>query len=259
MRERHGLEARSLELSWGRRRVLSYLDVSFSTGGLCAVLGANGSGKSTLLKALGGLISPSGGQVLLDSRPILSIPRFQRARKMAWLSQGFQADWPFSVREFVCQGRFPHTGSFRPLSAKDRTLVDQALERCDLLALGSRAITELSGGELQRTCIARALAQEARILLLDEPLSQLDIGHQKDILALLESLAVEGHTIIMALHDLNLALAHCDRALVLAKGQLLRDGEPERVIDEDLIREAWGTEVFMASDPRRQGKRFILW
>lgn len=253
------LEARNVSLSWGKTPVLEGVSAVFEAGTLCALLGANGSGKSTLLRALAGLSSPSKGELLLDGVKLAGLSDRLRARRIAWLPQTIPSDWPFTVYDIASQGRFPHLGAFRPLSAQDRRIVEAALARCDLLELSGRSVTTLSGGERQRAYIARALVQEADILLLDEPLSQLDMAHQKEILLLLQGLRDEGHCIIMALHDVNLALGYCDRVIVLAEGAVRGDGTADAVLTPELVHRAWGLEVLRIRDPRESGREIIVW
>ncbi len=253
------LEAGAISLAWGTRMVLEGFSARFGSASLCAVLGANGSGKSTLLRALAGLSEPCAGEVRLDGKILSRMPARERARHIAWLPQNIPADWPFTVHDIASQGRFPHSGAFRPLSHQDQAVVEAALARCDLADLAQRPVTELSGGERQRAWIARALAQEADILLLDEPLSQLDMAHQKEIMELLAGLRNEGRRIVMALHDVNLALAYCDRAIVLSKGCSCGDGDPAQLLMPPLVRDAWGLDVARIPDPIRPGRDIIVW
>lgn len=258
------IEARELSLVRGGRRVLEGLSSTFPSASLTAVLGPNGSGKSSLLRALAGLLEPASGGVFLGDRPLEALSRRERSRSIAWLPQSLAAEWPFTLGEFVAQGRFPWLGAFRPLADYDRSVIAAALSRCDLSSLEGRVITELSGGELQRAFIARALAQEASLLLLDEPLSQLDLAHQREILCLLSDLACEGRTIIIALHDLNLALTRCPRSIVLSAGHLVAQGASGTILTGELVSEVWGLDAARVRFPfdlagEGVGREFLVW
>ena len=253
------IEALEMQLAWGRGSVLECPYFTCSKPELIAILGPNGSGKSSLLRSFAGLFRPKCGNINLNNQNIYKLSAKELARNVAWLPQQIKAEWPFTVWDFVMQGRYPHIGSFKPISPKDKNVVRHALSRAGLLALANRKITELSGGELQRVYIARALAQEAGLLLLDEPLSQLDIGYQQEVLALLRELVDQGHCIIMAVHDINIALAHAERVLVLHEKKIQADGLAKQVLEPGLIKQVWNLDVQKIKNPHHTGQEAFFW
>lgn len=206
---------------------LEALDLSLGPGQLVAVLGPNGAGKSTLLQALAGLL-PFHGRVQWQGEDLGSIPFLDRGRRLAWLAQDTHVDFAFPVEQVVTQGRYAH-GEDQP-----NGVVEGLLARLDLQHLARRPVTRLSGGERQRVFLARALATEAPIQLWDEPLAQLDVRHALEVLALAKSLAQDGRTVLMTVHDLRLAL-RMDRVLLLDRGRLKAQGAPEAVLTEAMI------------------------
>lgn len=230
------LSCNHLTVLYGRRKALDGFSLSMKKGEIRALIGPNGSGKSTALHALAGLIAPSGGQAEIEGVAVASMSRRAIARKLAFLPQQPTAPDEMTVAQLVRQGRFPHVGLFRSYDRKDEGAIEWALESTGLAALADRTLQELSGGERQRAWISAALAQEAGILLLDEPTSFLDIGYQVEVLDLLHRLSRErGVTILMAIHDINQAIAVSDRISLLAKGELRFDGEPEALAKTGLI------------------------
>lgn len=207
-------------------------DLSFTlpTGCLAAVVGPNGAGKSTLLQALGGLI-PFHGEVAWQGETLSKIPALDRGKRLAWVPQELRAEFGFTVREVVAMGRFAH--------GDDDHGVEEVLARMDLAALAQRPLTRLSGGERQRAFLARALATQAPLQLWDEPLSQLDVRHQLELLTLSTALSREGGTVLLSVHDLR--VAHCmDQVLMLDRGRLVAFGAPEAVLTPERIREVFG-------------------
>jgi iron complex transport system ATP-binding protein len=209
-----------------------FRDVSFAVGAgeLVALCGPNGAGKSTLLRLLLGLHAPAAGQVHLGGVPVGALPRREIARRVALLPQESPLDLPLTVREVVGLGRLPHLGRFQPEGPADVLAVDRALDATDTADLADRPVTELSGGERHRVHLARALAQEAPVLLLDEPVAGLDLVHQLRALDRLRAVVDEGRAAIVALHDLSLAARRCDRMLLLAAGTLQADAPPVEVL-----------------------------
>jgi len=215
-----------------------------------ALLGPNGAGKTTLLRTLARLLSPRGGSVYLEGQSLWS-------RGRAWAHQGVSlassedaGGSTLSVEEVVRLGRAAHRGWWRPMSAPDFQVIDQALDRTGLTSLRQRPISELSAGEWQRVILARALAQEPTLLLLDEPTAHLDLKYQVEILNLVESLAhEEGLTVILSLHDLNQASAWADRIALVADGALLAIGEPADVLTPEWLERAYHCPVFVQPHP----------
>lgn len=221
------LAAEGLQVQLGRRRVLQGIDVALA-GGWTALVGPNGAGKSTLLRALAGLQPPAAGRVRLDGHDVRTLKPAQRARRLAWLAQQGDVSGELSVRETVELGRIAHLGLMGTPGAADREIVDQAMALTECSAWAARRLHELSGGERQRVLLARVLATQAPLLLLDEPTSHLDAPHQVALARLLRRLAHDEQpprAVLSVLHDLPIALL-ADRLLVLAEGRLVADGAP---------------------------------
>ncbi|HEX3051682.1 MAG TPA: heme ABC transporter ATP-binding protein [Aggregatilineaceae bacterium] len=227
-------------------------DVSFavSSGELVGLIGPNGAGKSTLLKVVSGLWSGGKGDVLLDGKPLARYSPRHIAQVIAHVPQITALDFPFAVKEIVLMGRNPHLSRFQLETEHDRQIVNSTMRRTQTHQLADRLIGTLSGGERQRVLIARALAQEPRLLLLDEPTANLDIQHQIGILGLVRDLIQEdGLGAVAAVHDLELAARFCDRLVLLHEGAVIADGSPEQVLNPDAIRAAYGVEVRSYIDP----------
>jgi len=237
-------------VTFGYRAAPVLRDVSFAIGAgeLVALCGPNGAGKSTLLRLLLGLHAPSSGQVALAGVPLASLSRRQIARHAALLPQDAPADVPLSVREAVSLGRLPHLGRLQPETGADVDAVARALAATDTTELAERPINELSGGERHRVHLARALAQEAPLLLLDEPIAGLDLAHQLQALDLLRATVDRGHAAVVALHDLSLAGRRCDRVLLLAGGALRADAPPAQVLTPELIARHFGVRADVRLD-----------
>jgi iron complex transport system ATP-binding protein len=235
------LLAKDLRVSYGSRVVLSQVSLSVAQGQIVALVGPNGAGKTTLLKALARLIAPTSGSVHGPATP-----------KSAYLAQAEEAPLDWSARAVVELGRLPYVGFWRALSALDRLAVDSAMRRTETLPFADRALGALSGGERQRVMLARALAQEPSLLLLDEPTSHLDVRHQAELLRTLRSEAERGVSSVVVLHDLTLA-GHADRCVLLSDGAVLADDTPGAVLRADLLSTVYGTalEVVQAESGRR--------
>jgi iron complex transport system ATP-binding protein len=236
------------------RTVLRGIDLAISEGEQVALLGPNGSGKSTLLRVVSGVLSPAAGRVELFGRAIDSWERGELARWVTVLPQGMELPQGFRVSEVVALGRIPHARSWFATSADDEAAVARALVDADVAELADRAVHELSGGERQRVLVALALAQEPRILLLDEPTAHLDVAHQLALIQLLERLrATRGLTVLAVLHDLNLAARFADRAVILHEGRLMPAEGAGGRFDLRRLRDAFGVRIAeaMTSDGRR--------
>ena len=246
----HALAAQNLYVGYLERAVIERLSLDIVKGQITALVGPNGSGKSTLLKAMARLLKPSAGTVLLDGKAIHSLSTAQVAQQMAILPQGPSAPHGLTVRELVEQGRFPHVGALRMLRQQDHEAIQQALELTNMTDFVHRPLDSLSGGERQRAWIALTLAQATPVLLLDEPTTFLDIGHQLEVLELVQQLNRErGMTIILVLHDLNQAARYADRMVVLNRGVIVADGAPRDVLTAPLLAEVFGVQVNIVTDP----------
>lgn len=217
------ISAEALVVERGGRRVVDGVTLCLQAGESVAIVGPNGAGKSSLLAALAGLLPVAGGRVALDGRPLAAWPARERARRLAWLSQQGEADGALTARDVVRLGRLPHHGLFGAPTAADEAAVDAAMAETECAALAGRALHALSGGERQRVLLARALAVQAPVLLLDEPTTHLDAPHQRALLRSLVARARAGTAVAAVLHDLTLALA-ADRLVVLAGGRVHADG-----------------------------------
>ena len=230
------------------RTILSEVSVAFEAGKFYGIVGPNGSGKTTLLRLLLQLLLPDSGSVLLDEDALSRMKEKTRAKKLAFVPQMFHVDYSFSVRELVAMGRYPYLESLQKPTVEDMDIVEQALEQTDLLSFAEREVDSLSGGELQRVIIARALAQDTSFILLDEPLSHLDLYNQLEILRLLSRICKEqGKTVICVIHDLNLALRFCEQIVLLHKGHIFAQGCTDVVLSEENLR-----EVFRVEGKRRE-------
>ena len=222
---------------------LAGVTLAVGRGGWTTLIGPNGAGKSTLLRAVAGLV-PHRGAVAVDGRDLRSAPARARARLLASVPQSPLLPPDMTVGEYVLLGRTPHVGTFSRESRHDRLAAALALARLDLGGYEARRLETLSGGEKQRAVVARALAQDARIVLLDEPMAALDIGHQQQALELLDGLRAEsGLTLVAAMHDLTLAAQYADRMLLLDHGRLAADGIPGDVVTEDAIARHYGAAI----------------
>lgn len=219
-------------------------DISFAVqpGEWIALIGPNGAGKSTLLRAASGLL-PFDGQILLKGRPVGDWSARERAREVALVRQHAEPTAAFTAAETVALGRAPHVGWLSALHAADREAVANALDAMDLTDLAHRPVTQLSGGEQQRVLLAQALAQDAQLLLLDEPTAHLDVRHQLDLLSRSKALAKAGRTVIAAVHDLEMAARFADRLLVLDRGRLVANASPAEVLTPDLVRDVFSVDA----------------
>ncbi len=237
------LDCSKLSIRYGRREALSDFALTLAPGEIRALIGPNGSGKSTALQAMAGLLKPDTGAVMLDGRPIGAMTRRTIARKLAFLPQQPIAPDEMTVAQLARQGRFAHVGLFAGYGERDEAAIGWALEATGLSGFADRHLRELSGGERQRAWISAALAQEARVLLLDEPTSFLDIGYQIEILDLVHRLSREKNVaIVMAIHDLNQAMSICDRISLLENGRLMFDGGPRDLARSGLIEKVFRVE-----------------
>jgi iron complex transport system ATP-binding protein len=237
-----GLSVRDLVVVRGRRTILADVNLAAAGGQVTALAGPNGAGKSTLLAAVAGLL-PYRGDLRLDGASLSNLTREERARTVAYVPQRSRLDARLSATEVVALGRFAHRRPFGALGRRDRDVVDAAMESCAIEHLGGRAFTELSGGEQRRVLLARALATEARVLLLDEPTSSLDLAHVLSSNALLRSLRGSGCCVLVVLHDLDEVRRVADRVVLLAEGRVAASGRTDEVVAKRPVREVFGVDL----------------
>ena len=249
----------------GRLWTLDHLSFQVDVGEVLGIVGPNGSGKSSLLKVLSGLLSIGEGDVRLGGLSLGKRSQTDIARLLAVVPQEYAQVFPFTVAETVLMGRFPHrTARWWSMGIGDETANDlacahQAMVDTDVLSLADRLVSDLSGGERQRVMIARALAQEPKVLLLDEPTAFLDINHQIEICSLVSRLKTErGLTVVLVSHDLNIASQYCDRVLMLKEGRLYRIGPPEETICRDVLRMVYGCDVVVDAHPQTGRPRVTM-
>lgn len=244
------LAATDLSFSYGEKPVLKGISLAVRPGEMVAVLGRNGCGKSTLLRLLAGGLEPLSGSIVLDGKDLASYSRRTAARLLAVASQELTIPFALSVRAIVDLGRTPYTRFLVSSSPEDLRAVDEALTATDLKALADRLFMHISGGEQQRAALAMALAQEPRVLLLDEPTVHLDIAHQMSVLTLVKRLCVEQRlAVLTAMHDINLTCLYADRLIVLAGGEILAEGTPHEVVTPEIIKRAFGARVAITRHP----------
>jgi iron complex transport system ATP-binding protein len=245
------LRTQDLSLAYDQAVVVESLSLEVPEGKVSALIGANGSGKSTVLKAMARVMKPQGGAAYLDGKAIHIQPTRQVAQQLAILPQSPEAPDGLTVRELVSYGRFPYQSGFGTLHNEDKRMVSWALAVTGMAPLAKRPVGELSGGQRQRAWIAMALAQDTKILLLDEPTTFLDMAYQLEVLHLLRDLnRKEGRTIVMVVHDLNHASRFADHIFAIKDGMLVAQGTPREVITSDIIRRVFDVEADIIPDPR---------
>jgi iron complex transport system ATP-binding protein len=237
----------------GERRVLDGASLALDFGEVLVLAGRNGAGKTTLLRIATGLAAPSAGRVMLAGRALAELTRAEVARAVALVPQDTHVPFPFSAFEIVLMGRAPHLGAFGFESRADRGIATACMERLGIAALAARGIDELSGGERQLVTIARALAQEPRVLLLDEPTAHLDLAHRLALEALLRDLAREDKAALLVSHDLAGAARVADRIALLAGGRVLASGTPREVLSAERMRAAFGVEATLVETSEGPG------
>lgn len=250
MTKAHELVVEQLSAGYGDKTIVKDLSINIAPGKITSIVGANACGKSTLLRTISRLLTPSSGQVLLDGKSVHQSPTRTLARTLGLLPQSPIAPEGITVGDLVSRGRHPHHGLMSRWTSKDDEAVSNALEVTKLTDLIDREVDELSGGQRQRVWIAMALAQETDILLLDEPTTFLDVTHQVEVLDLLVDLNLQrGITIVMVLHDLNLAARYSDYLLAMINGQVHAHGEPSSVLTNDTIHMVFGLNNHIIIDP----------
>ncbi len=244
------LEMQNVSLGYNGKLVIEDINLQVLPGEIVGLIGPNGSGKSTIIKALSGILSPYSGKVFLDGKDITKISRRELCRLVGVVPQMPLLPSAFTAFEIVLMGRNPHLGLFQYEGPKEMALSWQAMEKTATQTFAERRIGELSSGEIQGVLIARVLAQETKVILLDEPTANLDIGRQVEILDLIKNLCLENNlTVAIALHDLNLASQYCDRLILINNGQVHAQGTPREVINSKNIKEVYGAEGCVYTHP----------
>ena len=243
------LAARGVTVGYGGRVVIDDLDVSIPPGVITTIIGPNGCGKSTLLRTLSRLLKPSKGTVVLDGEDIVRLKTKDVAKKLGLLPQAPVAPEGLTVADLVATGRHPHQSWLRQWSSDDASVVERALAMTGVSDLAERPVDSLSGGQRQRVWISMTLAQGTDLLLLDEPTTYLDLAHAIDVLDLVDDLHESGCTVVMVLHDLNLATRYSDNLVVMREGSILAQGHPRDVVTADLLHEAFGLRAKVIDDP----------
>jgi len=250
------LEASSISVSRGGHDVLHDVDLRLAGGEALALVGPNAAGKSTLVRTLAGLLRPSRGLVRLEGRDLSAWPRAAVARRVALVAPDDEGPGALTVKDRVALGRYPHRGPFRPLTREDEDAVRHALEATGIGGLAHRPLETLSAGERQLAALARGLAQEPRVLLLDEPASHLDIGHQLQLFRVLDEVRARGVAVLAVVHDLQRAALWAERLVLLAQGRVIADGDPATVLLGDAAAEAFGVAIRGHAVPGVAGRVF---
>jgi iron complex transport system ATP-binding protein len=253
------ISAENINFSYALKPVMEGVSFAVDEAQIVAIIGPNGSGKTTLLKIINGTLFPDSGQMLIDGKDTLRWSRQDIARKVAIVPQETAVIFPFYAEEIVLMGRFPHLSNYRFEDKKDYRIVHEAMEKTDTLAFAARRFDELSAGERQRVLIARALAQEPKVLLLDESTVFLDLKHQAQFLALLRQLnTAQQLTVIFVTHDINLAAQHADRIILLYSGKIYAIGKPAEVITAANIKEVYDVDSLIDQNPQNGLPRMTL-
>jgi iron complex transport system ATP-binding protein len=244
------LSAHNLTLAYDNACIIEDMRLTIPDGKITALVGPNGCGKSTLLRGISRLLKPRKGNVLLESQDIWKLPTKELAKRLGILPQGPVAPEGLTVHELVAQGRYPHQTWLQQWSPEDERITREALEITNITEFADRPVDTLSGGQRQRAWIAMTLAQDSEIILLDEPTTFLDLAFQIEVLDLLHTLNIErGKTIVMVLHDLNHACRYADYLIAVRSGQINAQGEPSKVVTENLVREVFGIDCIIIPDP----------
>lgn len=252
------LQVRDIRFSYVEP-VLKGLSFEVGAGKMLAVLGPNGSGKSTLLKTIVGILSPSSGSLLIDGRDLAGVSRRERARLIGYVAQESAVRFPLSSMEFVLQGRFAQGRLIGFESDEDVREAERAMDLTETTPLASRILSELSGGERQRVMLARALASRPKLLVLDEPVANLDISHQVKMLDLVSRLVTDdAMSAVVVTHELNLAAEFATEVLLLKAGEVVAFGEPAEVLNEELLRTVFETDLLVDVNPMSRAPRITL-
>ena len=244
------IKIRNLTVGYFRKEVIENLSVDFEQGEFIALLGPNGAGKSTLLKSIIGFLIPEKGEVLIKNKSVSNWNKNELARNISFIPQDFKLQFDYLVEDLVLMGRFPYLGYWQSYAQKDKEITQNVLKQLDLFKLRKKQFSQLSGGERKRVTIARALAQETDILLMDEAFANLDINHQLEIMQLLSEINLkQKKLIILVSHNINLASEYCQRILMMKHGKLIADGNPEEIITTENLKKLYKTNLKIIPNP----------
>lgn len=244
------IEIENVSFSYIEDLVVKDVSGSVSDGEFVGIIGPNGAGKSTLLKLMDGILQPKQGSIRLQQKPLSEYNRKELAKSIGFVPQNFTTAFSYSVYHIVLMGRYPHLSAFSSEGLEDHRIVEECMKSTDVWKFRQRQFGELSGGEKQRVVLASALAQEPRILLLDEPTSSLDIKYQRQFYGILQELRRRrGMTIVVVTHDINLAARYCERLILLKRGEVVEDGAPHKVITKEMMESVYEVEVEILSHP----------
>ncbi|CAN5610395.1 N/A [soil metagenome] len=253
------LKVQDITIGYGVCEVVKNITFTLQNGEILAIVGANGAGKTTLLRALNGTLPLMKGEILLDGKKLKDYSRREIAQKIAAVAQENETKFPIKVLEFVLSGRFAHGTAFGWETTGDLQIAENALQMCDLANYENRLMNQLSGGERQRIILARALATQAKILLLDEPTTNLDLAHQAMMFRLVRERCKSGESsAIIITHDLNLASAFADEILLLKNGEMIAKGKPEKVLSASNLREIFDVEILLDAHPKSGKPRITM-
>ncbi len=257
-KETYPIEANNLRCSLGGREIILGVDFTVEKGKFYSIIGPNGSGKTTLLRTIVASLEPESGDLFINNIPIEHLKGKELAKKLAYVSQNTNSDVDFNVLDYVLMGRYPYLGMFQSEGDKDLEYAQKSMELTNTWYLREKKLNEISGGERQRVVVARALTQDTPIILLDEPISQLDIHHQIELMDTLSNMVeMRRITIVAVLHDLNIASQYSDYIMLLNDGKLVKNGKPEEVLTKEVILEVYNMEVQVLQNPET-GKPLII-
>ncbi|MGR4990021.1 Fe(3+) dicitrate ABC transporter ATP-binding protein FecE [Vibrio rotiferianus] len=243
------LETQNLSVAYGKHTIIPNLSVSIPKGKITALIGPNGCGKSTLLKTLVRINKPVSGEVMFEGKPLSSYGDKVLARSLSLLPQILVSPEGITVRKLVEYGRSPYVSHWGKLGKEDQVIVEQAMHDTGVFEFADQPVESLSGGQRQRAWIAMIMAQDTEVVMLDEPTTYLDMSHQVELMKLMQQMNSKGKTVVVVLHDLNLACRYCDHLVVLEKGQLVAQGTPDEVFTETLLKRVFDLKARVFRDP----------
>ncbi len=243
------IEVRDLSIGYGERTVIANADLKIYPGELLGIVGCNGAGKSTLLKTIRGILPRQGGSISYYNKPMEELTEKEFARTVAYLQQAVEVGFNYTAKEIVMAGRYPYMEWWQNESPEDEALAMECLEYTGTRELADKSVTEVSGGQKQRVLLAKVLAQQTPILFLDEPTTGLDMVYQEEIFRFAHELAAQGKTIVMVVHELNLAAKYCSQIALLGEGSILAVGKPEEVFTDELLSRAYHAKIKVEKNP----------